>query len=144
MQSRVTAHYPPARRKQPCGEIQQGRALGVVEVVQQAEKQDRIELAQLAKMFSGKGLAAEIALFAVLLASVSNVRLRCIEADVIYLGQPAEVVRRAAAHIKDPLARLELRFGETMIADAVGADTLLHGNIEADVSQHLSQRSEHS
>ena len=45
VQGCVAADHPPTRLKGPGREVQQGSALGIVKVVQQAEKKDHVELA---------------------------------------------------------------------------------------------------
>src|SRR5215471_4306159 len=94
-------------------------------------------------MFCSEGFAAEIAPLTVLLSSVSNVSLRRIETDVVYLGQPVEVIRRPAAHIEDPVPGFKLRLFETAVADPIRADTLLQGEIQSDVPKGLPQGGEH-
>src|SRR6516162_4257558 len=94
-------------------------------------------------MFGSEGFAAEISPLAVLLSSVSNVSLRRIEADVVYLGQPVEVIRRPAANIEDSVPGLKLCFVGTVVADQIGADTLLQGDIQSAVSKGLPKDGEH-
>ena len=143
MKGRVTADHPPTRCEPPGRDVEQGGAFGVVEVVQQAEQEDHVELAQLAQVVGGENLAVEVAPLAIVAASVSHVWLACIEADVIYLGQPVEVVRRPAAHIEHPVAGLQFRLLEAAVADPVGADALLQGDVETDVAERLMQLGDH-
>jgi hypothetical protein len=73
-------------------------------VVQQAEQEDRVELAQFAQVVGGEHPTAEVAPRAVVPAGISHIQLRGIETHVLDLRKPVHVVSRPAAHVEDPLA----------------------------------------
>lgn len=99
------------------------------------KQEDRVELAQLTQMVGGEHPAAEVAPLTVVPAGISYIRLASVEADVLHLGKSAHVVGRPAAHIEDPVARLQLRLVEAAVADPVGADALLQSDVETGIAE---------
>jgi hypothetical protein len=139
VQRRVAAKHPAAWGEHPGTEVQQGGALGVGDVMQQAEQQDRIKLTQLAHVFLGEELAAEVPAPAAAPTGVLYIRITGIEPDIVHVGQAVEVVRRATAHVEYPLPRFQLRLLHKAIPAPVGPDTLLIGDVNPGIFQNTPQ-----